>query len=178
MRRATRLLILLAPLALGACGLQPLYQGGARGVAASTLASVEVAPIPERAGYLVRSALQSRLGEAGETPRYRLHVELDDQIVGFGIRGDSSITRERRILRARYRLVAADKGTVLLEATAGSDAGIDVVRSDFAVVAAENTALERLAGELADQITARIATFARQTQTGADGKAGGATAAK
>ena len=58
----------------------------------------------------------------------------------------------------------AAQGTVLLDATAGSDAGIDVVSSEYATIAAENTALERLSQILADQIVARVALFAeRQT---------------
>lgn len=150
-------------LALGGCGLQPIYSGGNRGAAASTLAGVEVAAIPDRAGFLVRNALEARLGASGEK-RYRLEVELDDAIAGFGIRGDDSITRERRTLRARYRLVSLDGRTVYLDATARSDAGIDVVRSDYAVLAAETTALERLATDVAGQITARLALFARGNQ--------------
>ena len=51
-------------------------------------------------------------------------------------------------------------GTVLLDATAGSDAGIDVVGSEYATVAAEQTALERLSEEVADQIVARVALYA------------------
>ena len=51
---------------------------------------------------------------------------------------------------------------VVLDATATSDAGIDRVSSDYAVVAGENTALERLAANLADQIVIRLAVFARQ----------------
>ena len=58
----------------------------------------------------------------------------------FGIRGDSAVTRERRTLRARYRLVDLKTGEVVLDATAGSDAGIDIVSSEYATVAAEQTA--------------------------------------
>ncbi len=72
-------------------------------------------------------------------------------------------TRERRTLRARYRLVDSVKGTVLLDATAGSDAGIDVVGSEYATVAAEQTALERLSKEVADQIVTRVAVYARRS---------------
>jgi len=54
---------------------------------------------------------------------------------------------------------------VLLDATAGSDAGIDVVTSEYAVIAAEQTALERLSGEVADQIVARLALYASRTKT-------------
>ena len=87
---------------------------------------------------------------------YRLEVELDDNITGFGIRGDRAVTRERRTLRARYRLVDLASGGVVLDATAGSDAGIDVVSSEYATVAAEQTAVERLAEVVADQIVARL----------------------
>ena len=158
--------LLVALLLLAGCGLRPLYGGGGDGPVAQSLASVDVAPIAGRAGWLVRTALQDRLGaEEGHSPRYRLEVELDDAITGLGIRSDDAVTRERRTLRARYRLVDAAVGTVLLDATAGSDAGIDVVSSEYATVAAEQTALERLSKEVADQIVARVALYAMRTGT-------------
>ena len=157
MRPVAALLVLAL---LGGCSLHPLYSGGGDGRVAQSLKSVSLAPIAGRAGWLVRSALEDRLGgEAESGARYRLEVELDDQIAGFGIRKDNAITRERRTLRARYRLVDASVGTVLLDATAGSDAGVDVVSSEYATVAAEQTALERLAKEVADQIVARVALY-------------------
>lgn len=157
-----RILALLLALMLAGCTLRPLYGGGGGGHVAQTLESVQVAPIPGRAGWLVRTALEDRLGAEGEA-RYRLEIELDDDITGFGIRADDSVARERRTLRARYRLVEAGRGTVVLDATAGSDAGIDVVSSEYATVAAEQTALERLAVEIADQIVSRIALYASRT---------------
>jgi LPS-assembly lipoprotein len=158
----SRFLLLVGPaLLLAGCTLRPLYAGGSSGPVAQALETVEIAPIPGRAGWLVRTALEDRLGNSGEgTARYRLEIELDDDITGYGIRSDNSVTRERRSLRARYRLVESDRGTVVLDATAGSDAGIDVVSSEYATVAAEQTALERLSAELADQIVARLALFA------------------
>lgn len=145
---------------LGGCGLRPLYSGGQSGVVASSLSSIRVAPIPERAGWLVRNALVDRLGGESASPAYRLEVELDDDLTGFGIRGDSGATRERRTLRARYRLVDLATGSVVLDATAGSDAGIDVVSSEYATIAAEQSALERLSIVIADQMIARLALFA------------------
>lgn len=151
---------LLLLLSLAGCGLRPLYGGGGSGTVAQALRSVDVAPINGKAGWLMRNALNDRLGrDRGAPAQYRLEVELDDQITGFGVRRDDAITRERRTLRARYRLVEAGKGTVVLDATAGSDVGIDVVSSEFATVAAENSALERLSQTLADQMVARIALY-------------------
>lgn len=159
-------LVLLAPLALAlaGCGLKPLYGGGASGAVATTLANVEVAPIEGKSGWLMSNALRDRLLANG-TPRYRLDVRLDDRIAGFGVRRDDSVTRERRTLRARYQLVDLTDGSVLIDATAGSDAGIDVVQSEYATIAAENTALERLAGIVADQIVARLALYAQRRTT-------------
>jgi LPS-assembly lipoprotein len=163
-----RLAVLLLPLLLAGCGLRPLYSGGGSGEVAQTLRSVEVAPIPGRAGWLVRNALKDRLGSPESGARYRLEVELDDDIEGFGLRRDNAITRERRTLRARYRLVDASVGTVVLDATAGSDAGIDVVSSEYATMAAEQTALERLATEIADQMVSRIGVYVTRTSATAN----------
>ena len=167
MRRALACLAPLALLlALPGCGLRPLYAGGSSGAVVNTLGAIEIGPIAGQSGWLMRNAIADRLdvGQDKAPARYRLEVELDDQIIGLGIRADSAVTRERRTLRARYRLVDAAKGTVLLDATAGSDAGIDVVSSEYATVAAEQTALERLSGEVADQIVARLALYASRTQ--------------
>ena len=164
MIRTFALAALLVPLVAG-CGLRPIYAGGSSGPVASSLSEISVAPIPDRAGWLTRNALVDRLGGENKGAAYRLEVDLDDDISGFGIRGDRSVTRERRTLRARYRLVQASSGLVLLDATAGSDAGIDVVSSPYATVAAEQTALERLARVVADQIVARLALYATSRPT-------------
>lgn len=167
---------LLAPLfllaALSACGLRPMYAGGSGGTVVQGLRSVEVAPIEGRAGWLMRNALNDRLGrENGAPATHRLEVTLDDDITGFGVRRDDAVTRERRTLRARYRLVEAGNGLVVLDATAGSDAGIDVVSSEYATVAAENSALERLSQILADQMVARVALYIdRQSRSQSGGR--------
>ena len=159
-----RILILGLALLLSACGLKPMYAGGGSGPVAGSLRSIQVQAIPGKAGWLMHKALVERLGEnEGADAAYRLEVELDDNITGFGIRGDSAATRERRTLRARYRLVDLSNGAVVLDATAGSDAGIDVVSSQYATVAAEQTALERLSEVVADQMVGRLAMFVTRT---------------
>lgn len=155
----TRFALLIVPLALAGCGLRPLYSGGESGAVTTSLRQIEVAPIAGKTGYLVRAALIDRLGSPGGTARYRLVVTLDDQIQGFGVRRDQAVTRERRSLRSRYQLVDAGTGETVLDATAGSDAGVDIVSSEYATVAAENTAVERLAETIADQMVARIGLY-------------------
>ncbi|GAA0266779.1 hypothetical protein GCM10009127_02940 [Alteraurantiacibacter aestuarii] len=164
---ALRLALAVALLpALSACGLRPIYAGGAQGAVAQGLAAVEVSPVAGREGWLVRNALIDRLGQGGANtaPRYRLDILLDDQLEGLGLLTDDTIGRERRTLRARYQLVDLASGVVMVDATAGSDAGIDVVSSEYATIAAEERALENLAQQVADRIVTRL-TLALSAQS-------------
>ncbi|HEY8592295.1 MAG TPA: LPS assembly lipoprotein LptE [Sphingomicrobium sp.] len=160
-----RLMIAALLLPLTGCGLRPLYAGGNDGPVAGVLQSVEVAPIPGQPGWLVRTKLVDRLTRTGSgTPRYRLDVKLDDNLTLYGLRAERAATQERRTLRARYQLVDLANGTTVLDATAGSDVSIDTVSSEYATVAAEQTALENLSRILADQIVARLAVYAARTR--------------
>ncbi len=152
-----RKLAALLPLLLAGCGLQPMYAGGGSGAVAQGLAAIDISPIAGRAGWLMRNALTDRLQNGNGATRYRLDVRLDDKLEGLGLLSDDTIGRERRSLRARYQLVDLENGNIVLDATAGSDAGIDVVSSEYATIAAENTALENLSRDVADRIVTSIA---------------------
>uniref|UniRef100_UPI00403FBBF1 LPS assembly lipoprotein LptE n=1 Tax=Novosphingobium sp. ZN18A2 TaxID=3079861 RepID=UPI00403FBBF1 len=163
-RRGALLAAASLALPLAACGLQPMYAGGGSGKVARGIAAVEVSPIEGQSGWLMRNALSDRLGAGGQaSPRYRLDVRLDDKLEGMGLLSDDTVTRERRTLRARYQLVDLESGKIVLDATAGSDAGIDVVSSEYAVIAAEQTALENLTRDVADQIVTRVALRLRES---------------
>lgn len=153
---------LMLALLLPACSLQPLYSGGSKGAVSRTLATITIAPIEGKNGWLMRNALTDRLGaQESNSAQFRLIVVLDDQIEGFGVRADDTVTRERRTLRARYQLVSVATGETVLDTTAGSDAGIDVVSSEYATIAGENSALENLTQKVADQIVTRLSIYAR-----------------
>jgi LPS-assembly lipoprotein len=152
------LLVMMLP----ACGLQPLYSGGSKGAVAATLGTISVVAIEGKNGWLMRNALNDRLGAQNNvSTQFRLVVTLDDRISGFGVRADDTVTRERRTLRARYQLISTATGETVLDATAGSDAGIDVVSSEYATIAGENSALENLTQKVADQIVTRLSIYAR-----------------
>lgn len=140
-----------------------MYGGGGSGTAARAIGAVTVAPIAGKAGYLVHNALVDRLGAAGQqAPRYRLDVRLDEKLNGLIVRSDNAVSRERSVMRARYQLVDLASGAILLDATADADAGIDIVASEYAVIAAEQTAQENLARDIANQIVVRTATRLRK----------------
>lgn len=143
-----------------------MYAGGGNGAVAQGLAAVAVPAIEGKAGWLVRNALDDRLGNSRNSgsARYRLDVRLDDKLEGLGLLSDDTIGRERRTLRARYQLVDVASGEIVLDATAGSDAGIDVVSSEYATIAAEQTALENLSKDIADRIVTRLSLQLRKAR--------------
>ena len=52
----------------------------------------------------------------------------------------------------------------MLDDSAGSDAGINATSSEYATIAAEDTALERLSEIVADQIVTRLALYATRKE--------------
>lgn len=152
------LAVLAGALLLAGCGLQPMYAGGGNAAVAQGLAAVQVSAIEGRAGWLVRNALVDQMSVAGQaSPRYRLDIRLDDRLESFALLSDDTVGRERRTLRARYQLVDISSGEIVLDATAGAESGIDVVSSDYATIAAEQTALENMAKDIATRIVTNVA---------------------
>ncbi len=124
---------------------------------------MQVEPIEGKDGWLLENAIKDRLSAMGQaSPRYSLRIKIDDKIEGLGVRADDSVTRERRTLRARFQLVDLSNDKTLVDETTAWDAGIDVASSEYATVAAEDSALERLTQIVADRILARVATGTRQ----------------
>ncbi len=161
MRKLYASVLIVLLFSFSACGLKPLYGDGRNGAVSSVLGQVVVDPIEGKNGWLMMNALNDRLDATKDRDAlYKLVIVLDDQIEGFGVRANDTVTRERRTLRARYQLVELATGSILLDATAGSDAGIDVVSSEFATIAAEDTALENLSQNVADKIISRLSLFA------------------
>ncbi len=141
-----------------------MYAGGSNGTVARGLAGIDVPAIEGRNGWLMRNALRDQLQavSSGEPARYRLDVRLDDKLEGLGLLSDDTIGRERRTLRARYQLVDLASGRIMVDATAGADAGIDVVSSEYATIAAEQAALENLSREVASRIVSNLALQLRR----------------
>ncbi len=148
-------------IALSSCGFTPLYGDGAKSAVSAALQSVDVAPIPDRIGQLVQDGLERQFNAQSST-QYQLVVTLEQNIEGFGIRQDESVTRERVSLVANYTLNDKISGKPLFEGQARSDAGVDKVRSEYATIAAERAAAQRNAEQVVRQISVRLAQYFAQ----------------
>jgi LPS-assembly lipoprotein len=160
-------------LALGGCGLHPIYArpAGGRPTASAQLGAVTVDRIPERAGQMLQLALQQRLegSGTGQTKRYDLSVQLGLEGEAAGYQPDTSITFVRFIGTAHYSLTADEpQRRTLISGTARSVDGENIFQNQFFAADLESEAVEqRLADTLADQIVLRLAAYFDQQRSAA-----------
>lgn len=152
-----RIIAAISVLFITACGFQPLYEAGGSSSAMQTyLASIEVAPIEDRLGQIMRNRLVLRLNGAGN-PEYRLEVGLQQDSETFGVRPDTATTQEQLTLVAAIRLVSLETGDPVLEESFRARTSFDLVLSDFATVSQRQDAANRLVLELAERVHRRLA---------------------
>lgn len=189
-RFARLLLVLALPLAAGACGFQPVYapadaapsgwSGQGQATDARELARrVEIAPIEDRFGQIMRGLLRERLQPTGPVtpPLYRLSVEYDTATQDLGVRKNDLATRANLSGTARVLFQSigergrGDTGrnadvhnSWALRATAS----YDIVDNPYASQIAERDASRRVAISLAERIAARVRIALRDDVLGRD----------
>jgi len=158
------------PLALAAvlpgCGFRPMYAsaaGGSAGPAEVGLAEIAIGPMYERAGQLLRQALQERFecGGAGLARRYDLVVAYGLGSEAIGIQPDSSVTRVRLMGSATWTLSAQDpQRSTLATGTARALDGYNIIDEQIFAADLENGVVQqRIAEAIADQITLQLAAY-------------------
>jgi len=154
--------LLLALFLLGGCGFKPMYaENSADPGLQEAFSGIEIAPVPDRLGQVVRNHLLDRLNIYGQpsAPNYLLQIQLTRSIEGFGFRSDESVTRESLTLEAAFNLIDSKTGEVVLQDLVRSVHSYDVVQSDFANYSAQQDAEARTALQVSEMITANLGMY-------------------
>ncbi len=157
--------LVLTALALGGCGFRPVYgtRDGQDMPAQRELAAIDVGLIPERAGQLLRQALQQRMNRSDEAlvKRYELSVSFGVSGDVIGIQQDSTATRLREVATATWSLKMLDPGrTLVTNGTARALDGVNIIDQQYFAADLEGEAAQRrLAETIADQITLQVSAF-------------------
>lgn len=152
-------------LALPGCGFHPLYEshGSQPAAARAGLGLISVALIPERAGQLLRQALQTRFdhGDAPPAKRFDLAVGFGIAGEGIGLQQDNTVTRVRLVGQAAWTLTTRDSTrAAVTHGTARAVDGVNMYDQQyFAQDLETETASRRIVDEVADQITTQLATW-------------------
>ncbi|MEZ5798050.1 MAG: LPS assembly lipoprotein LptE [Paracoccaceae bacterium] len=153
MSSCNRRFLILAPLALVACGFTPAYAPG--GAATRLTGAVWAADPTDKNGFDLVERLEERLGRP-QVHRYDLAYSIVTEKVGVGITPDNRITRYN--LKGAIEYTLSDTGTGA-RITGGRVQGFTAYAatgSTVAGLAAEEDAAYRLMRMLADQIVARL----------------------
>ena len=159
MRAALALLLLL-----GGCGFRPIYAPRAdttQPSVAAELSSIQVPVMPDRAGMLMRQALQERLGRFGEaSPHYTLAATYAISAEGDSIDQYSNVTRIRYVGLTDWVLREQSSGHII---TSGHSRVIDatnVFNSEFfSTTQGMYVAYKQMADQLADQVVAQLGAW-------------------
>ena len=158
-------------LLLGGCGFHPLYNGAGAaaqsqgGTVGAHLDSIYVELIPNRLGQLLRQALQQRFdSDDGDSKTYSLAVAYSIDEEAISVLNSNSNTRTRAVGRGTWTLTAiANPGVPLASGTVRVLDGFNTLDEQVFFSVLENEAVQRrLADNVADQITQRLATYFRR----------------
>lgn len=152
-------LFALGALSLAGCGFTPVYQ---RGTAASVLAgNVLVDLIDSREGFELLERLESHLGTAGPSAPYGLAIELEFEEEGLAISTSNVTTRFTVFGTAEIQVRDTSSGDSLYSAKIELSTGYNATTSTASTIAAQRSAYQRLALDLADKINTRLAITAK-----------------
>lgn len=143
----------LMPLALAACGFEPVY---APGGAADELRNKVLIDTPNtQDSYRVVRNLETSLGRSSN-PVYQLSVKINVGSQGQAITEEGSTTRYSLLGVAQYTLRKMDTEDIIASGEVQNFTGYSAVGSTVEALAAERDARERLMQILADQITTQL----------------------
>jgi LPS-assembly lipoprotein len=151
---------------LSGCGFHPVYMATGDGPAPATgLAEIEVKPIYERPGQILREALLGRLGTEAGTPR-KFDLQVNFWITGEaqGVLNFTQPTRIRLVGSANWTLTT--RGPKPAKLAEGSDRigdGFDIFDTQYFAMDLDNEHVQRRVAEaMAERITLRLAAWFHQ----------------
>ncbi|MDG2285914.1 MAG: LPS assembly lipoprotein LptE [Alphaproteobacteria bacterium] len=154
---------------LSACGFQPLYGShGASGTdAVSHLAAIQIGPIADRSGQLLRNALRDKLTPRGRAANaaYGLDISLQEGRSDLVILQDATSTFAKLRIGAKYVLTDIASGRPLTRGTSESTTIFNIVESEFANLNAQSDARARAVNQISDDIRLRLGLFFRRHAT-------------
>ncbi len=152
---------------LTGCGFEPMYAARHGRSTAAELAAINIEPIPDLIGQILRNDLIEQLSPAGEPerPLYRLRVVVRQSTQALAIQSDATITRYNLYLVVRFTLFDIASGAALYRGRSRSVSSYNAVRSDFATLSAEHDTARRAAREASVELRTLLAVFFLRRQS-------------
>ena len=145
--------LLLAPLALAACGFSPVYGTGGNGGRLQN--AVLVDPPGSQDSYILVRELETRLGRS-DTPTYALSMVIATSEAQLAIDREGDTGRFNRIATVDYSLRDLSTGQITTSGRVENFVGYSATGTTVETLAGEQDAQKRLMVIIADQIVTRL----------------------
>jgi LPS-assembly lipoprotein len=149
----SRRFVLLAPLALTACGFQPALAPGQTGAALRNHVLVD-AP-SDQAGYLLTREVEERLGR-GENATYALAMTVRTSQRSLAVNQEGDTGRFHLTGTLNYALRDLDSDQIITSNQIETFVGYSATGTTVVTLAGRSDARERLMNILADQLVTRL----------------------
>lgn len=148
-----RRLFICAPLALAACGFEPVYAPGGNGAVLQN--NILVDPPSTKDGYLLVRELEQKLGRSSN-PAYVLSLTINTAETRQAIDREGDTGRLNRIGAVDYSLRRTTTGQIVTSGQVDNFVGSSATGSTVETLAGEQDAQKRLMVVIADQIISRL----------------------
>ncbi len=159
-----RFLLVLLPLALGACGFDPMYGKPSPQLQAAALAGVSIDPITGgRMGQQFRADLEDKLNPDGKVPAnpaYRLAASVTSSTSAIGVARDGTISRYNVSLDSSYTLYSrADDKKITSGNLRHVSSYNNLTNAYFSTHVAQGDAVKRGITELSELYRQRLSPY-------------------
>lgn len=158
-KRAAPLLLILA---LGACGLRPLYGTNSVGTAMSDrLGQVNVGIIGDRSGQILRTELIRMLNPQGRPaqPAYDLSVSIAESQQDVNLISDLTTTRKNLTLTASFVLTDRKTSQPVFSDSVSEITSFNILADQYTTLVGERDARERALRSVGEDIRTRLALY-------------------
>lgn len=144
-----------------ACGFRPLHGGGPDHNSIEEMASIEIKPIANRSGQILRNHLLDILTPKGipTNPRYILTVKLSEATERLAVKKDAFATRANMRINATYTVEQIGTKNPLLASGTKAVSSYNILNSQFSTLINEKDARERAVKEISDNIKTSISVL-------------------
>jgi LPS-assembly lipoprotein len=148
-----RRFVLLAPLAMAACGFQPAFAPGQTG---ATLRNRVLVDAPsDQNSYLLTREVEERLGR-GDNAAFALALNVSTTQTSLALNREGNIGRFHLLGRLDYALRDLGTGQIVGSDVIENFVGYSATGTTVVTLASERDARERLMNTLADQVVTQL----------------------
>jgi LPS-assembly lipoprotein len=144
------------------CGFQPIHSDRSY-AAAANLSLVEIELVPDRLGQMLRNELLDQFRPRAAGTQFLLSVTVSESIQNLGMQLNSVATRANLRVRAAYSVSRISDNEAMIQGSLESINSYNILRSDFATLAAQADARRHAVREIAKRLQERVSVWLVQT---------------